>query len=109
MWAMRFWLMEVSPFPGSDWTNRRNRHMCLAIPGKVVSIDRGSQPLMGMVSFGGIQKQVCLEWVPDVAVGKYVIVHVGFAISTMDEEEAQETLDILNSMGEVANDGENTT
>lgn len=72
--------------------------MCLAIPGKVVDIERGSQPLMGMVSFGGIQKQICLEWVPDVAVGEYVIVHVGFAISKMDEAEAKETLDILNSI-----------
>lgn len=72
--------------------------MCLAIPGKVMDIERGSQPLMGMVSFGGIQKQICLEWVPDVAVGEYVIVHVGFAISKMDEAEAKETLDILNSI-----------
>lgn len=83
--------------------------MCLAIPGKVVSIERGSQPVMGMVSFGGIQKQVCLEWVPEVAIGEYVIVHVGFAISTMDEAEAQETLDILNSMEEDGNDGENNS
>ncbi len=74
--------------------------MCLAIPGKVVDIDRRSQPVMGMVSFGGIQKQVCLEWVPDVTIGEYVIVHVGFAISKMDEAEAKETLDLLNSMSE---------
>jgi hydrogenase expression/formation protein HypC len=74
--------------------------MCLAIPGKVMNIDRAAQPVMGTVSFGGIQKQVCLEWVPEVTVGEYVIVHVGFAISKMDEKEAMETLDILRQMGE---------
>lgn len=74
--------------------------MCLAIPGKVLDIDRKAQPVMGTVSFGGIQKQVCLEWIPEVTVGEYVIVHVGFAISKMNEQEALETLDILNKMSE---------
>ena len=53
---------------------------------------------MGKVDFAGIQKQICLEWVPEVTVGQYVIVHVGFALSTMDEEEAMKTLDILRQM-----------
>ena len=74
--------------------------MCLAIPGKVLEINRKAQPAMGTVSFGGIQKQVCLEWVPEVTVGEYVIVHVGFAISKMNEGEALETLDILRKMGD---------
>jgi hydrogenase expression/formation protein HypC len=74
--------------------------MCLAIPGKVLDIDRAAQPVMGTVSFGGIQKKICLEWIPEVAVGEYVIVHVGFAISKMDEKEAMETLDILRQMSE---------
>lgn len=74
--------------------------MCLAIPGKVLEIDRAAQPVMGTVSFGGIRKQVCLEWIPEVTVGEYVIVHVGFAISKMNEVEATETLDILRQMGE---------
>jgi hydrogenase expression/formation protein HypC len=74
--------------------------MCLAIPGKVLEIDRAAQPVMGTVSFGGIRKQVCLEWIPEVTVGEYVIVHVGFAISKMNEVEAMETLDILRQMGE---------
>lgn len=78
--------------------------MCLAIPGKVLEIDRAVQPVMGTVSFGGIQKQVCLEWIPEVTVGEYVIVHVGFAISKMNEEEAMETLDILRQMGEGLSD-----
>jgi len=72
--------------------------MCLAIPGKVLSIDSSVQPTMGKVSFGGIEKQVCLEWLPEVRVGDYVIVHVGFAISKMDEKEALETLKLFEEM-----------
>jgi hydrogenase expression/formation protein HypC len=79
--------------------------MCLAIPGKVIEIETESQPKMGKVSFGGIQKRICLEWVPDVKVGEYVIVHVGFAISKMDENEAIETLKLFEeidaSLGEL--------
>jgi len=72
--------------------------MCLAIPGKVLEIDTAVQPTMGTVSFGGIQKRVCVEWIPDLKVGEYVIVHVGFAISRMNEEEAQETIKLLEEM-----------
>jgi len=73
--------------------------MCLAIPGRVMQIDRQATPLMGTVSFGGIQKEVCLEWVPEVQIGQYVIVHVGFALSTMDEKEALETLRLFEELG----------
>jgi hydrogenase expression/formation protein HypC len=72
--------------------------MCLAIPGKVMEINTENQPLMGKVNFGGIKKEVCLELVPDVKVGEYVIVHVGFAISKMDETEAMETFKLLEQM-----------
>jgi len=72
--------------------------MCLAIPGKVLSIDTSVQPTMGVVSFGGIEKRVCLEWLPEVALGDYVIVHVGFAISKMDEQEAMETLKLISKI-----------
>ena len=72
--------------------------MCLAIPGKVIYIYTTGDLSMGKVSFGGIQKEVCLDWVPEVKVGEYVIVHVGFAISTMDEVEARETLKMLEQM-----------
>jgi hydrogenase expression/formation protein HypC len=78
--------------------------MCLAIPGKVIEIDATASPTMGKVSFGGIKKEVCLELIPEVKIGHYVIVHVGFAISLMDEEEALETLKILEQMGEAADD-----
>jgi hydrogenase expression/formation protein HypC len=72
--------------------------MCLAIPGKVLEIDDSSEPRMGKASFGGIQKRVCLAWIPDVKVGDYVIVHVGFAISKMDEEEAMKTLKLFEEI-----------
>lgn len=73
--------------------------MCLAIPGRVLEIDREGTPVMGKVSFSGVQKQVCLEWLPEVQVGDFVIVHVGFAISMVDEKEALETLKMLEEMG----------
>jgi hydrogenase expression/formation protein HypC len=72
--------------------------MCLAIPGKVLEIDRSGPLAMGRVDFGGIKKDVCVEWLPDVVVGEYVVVHVGFAISKMNEEEALKTLDIIRQM-----------
>ena len=73
--------------------------MCLAIPGKVIAIDGTSRPTMGTVSFSGIRKDVCLEYVPDVKVGDYIIAHVGFAINRMDEEEANKTLELFNEIG----------
>ena len=75
--------------------------MCLAIPGKVMEIDRQVTPVMGDVNFNGIMRKVCLEWLPEVQVGDYVIVHVGFAISTVDEKEALETLTLLRQMGDI--------
>ena len=72
--------------------------MCLAIPGKVLEIEDAIHPVMGSVSFGGIHKRVCLEWVPEVRVGEYVIVHVGFALSRMDEQEALETLKLFDQL-----------
>jgi hydrogenase expression/formation protein HypC len=75
--------------------------MCLAIPGKVMNIDRSATPIMGDVDFSGIKRRVCLEWLPDTRVGEYVIVHVGFAISKIDEQEALETLKLFEQMGEL--------
>lgn len=73
--------------------------MCLAVPGKVLSINRDASPIMGSVSFAGVLKDICLEWVPEVQVGNYVLVHVGFALNTIDDEEAEETLRLLREMG----------
>jgi hydrogenase expression/formation protein HypC len=78
--------------------------MCLAIPGKVVSVFDAEDMKMGKVDFGGIVKQVCLQYTPDVQVGEFVIVHVGFALSKMDEDEAARTyklLEELNQLGEL--------
>jgi hydrogenase expression/formation protein HypC len=75
--------------------------MCLSIPGQIKEIRlEGSLP-MGSVDFGGVVREVCLDYVPEAKVGQYVLVHVGFAISVMDEEEAQETLELLRQMAEV--------
>ena len=77
--------------------------MCLAIPGKVVSIS-GDDPLtrMGRVDFSGIIKEASLAFVPEVSIGDYVIVHVGFALSKVDEEEAQKVFEYLMQMDEIA-------
>ncbi len=72
--------------------------MCLAVPGKVTEIYNANDLILGKVNFAGIQKEVCLEWVPEVQIGDYVIVHVGFAISVMDETEALETLKMLDDI-----------
>jgi hydrogenase expression/formation protein HypC len=75
--------------------------MCLAIPGKVVETYQEHDVLMGKVDFGGVAKRVCLEHVPTVQVGKYVLVHVGFALSVVDEEEAQQVFSFLRQMNEL--------
>ncbi|MEU9385450.1 HypC/HybG/HupF family hydrogenase formation chaperone [Streptomyces sp. NPDC048279] len=73
--------------------------MCLAVPGRVVSIDGTSDPLTGLIDFGGVQKQACLEYVSDVRVGEYVIVHVGFALQRLDEESALASLKLFEELG----------
>ena len=75
--------------------------MCLAIPGKVVETYQEHDVLMGKVDFGGVSKRVCLDHVPEVQVGKYVLVHVGFALSVVDEEEAQQVFSFLRQMNEL--------
>jgi hydrogenase expression/formation protein HypC len=73
--------------------------MCLAVPGRVLSVAEVDGTLMAQVDFGGIRKDVCLEYVPDVASGEYVIVHVGFAIQRLDEASAIETLANFERLG----------
>jgi hydrogenase expression/formation protein HypC len=77
--------------------------MCLAIPGKILSIE-GDDPFMrmGKVSFGGVVKDVNLAYVPEAQVDNYVIVHVGFAISIVDEEEANRVFEYLQEMDDLA-------
>jgi hydrogenase expression/formation protein HypC len=77
--------------------------MCLAIPGKIVSITSTSEDKIfrqGKVSFGGILKEINLSMVPEATIGDYVLVHVGVAISTINEEEAHKTFEYLHLMGE---------
>ena len=73
--------------------------MCLAVPGRVESFSDESGVLMGKMNFGGIVRDVCLAYIPDVEVGDYAIVHVGFAISKIDEASAKETLAAFAEMG----------
>lgn len=75
--------------------------MCLGIPGKVVETYREHDVLMGKVEFGGISKRVCLEHVPDVRIDEYVLVHVGFALSRIDEAEAHRVFEFLDSMDQL--------
>ncbi|MFN8377503.1 MAG: HypC/HybG/HupF family hydrogenase formation chaperone [Anaerolineae bacterium] len=73
--------------------------MCLGIPGRVTEAADQNGVRMGRVDFGGVVKEVCLEYVPEVVVGDYVIVHVGFAITRLDEESAMETLEHIRELG----------
>ena len=73
--------------------------MCLAIPGKIVSSEIRNGIRLGRVQFGGVRREVCLEFVPEAIVGDYVIVHVGFAISIVDRVEAERNYELLESMG----------
>lgn len=76
--------------------------MCLGVPGQVVSIEQDPLGMnMGEVSFAGIKKKVCLAYTPEAEVGDYVVVHVGFAISRIDEREAREVFQFLEEMDEL--------
>jgi hydrogenase expression/formation protein HypC len=75
--------------------------MCLAIPGKVLSNYEQGSMRMAKVQFGGIVREACLEYVPETKIGDYVLVHVGFAISRVDEEEAQRTYRLLEEMDQL--------
>ena len=74
--------------------------MCLGVPGKIVEIYEADGLKMGKVDFGGALREACLEYVPEAEVGQYAVIHVGFAISLLDEEEAQETLKLLREIAE---------
>jgi hydrogenase expression/formation protein HypC len=72
--------------------------MCLGIPGRVTGVSATAGLLMATVDFGGVRREVCLEYTPEAAVGDYVIVHVGFAISRVDAAEAERTLAVIRAM-----------
>lgn len=73
--------------------------MCLAVPGRVLDIEERDGTRMANVDFGGVVKEVCLEYLPDLQVGEYAIVHVGFALQRLDEESAKQTLELFATLG----------
>ena len=73
--------------------------MCLGIPGQIKEIYELNGARMGKVDFNGIEKEVCLAYLPEIGVGDYTIVHVGFAITQLDEQSALETLELFHSLG----------
>ena len=76
--------------------------MCLAVPGKIISIDESNAELkMAKVNFGGVMKDICIQWLPDVTVGDYVLAHVGFALNKIDQKDAEETIEILKQMSDL--------
>src|SRR5438067_583077 len=89
----------------SRWARRRSPRgglsMCLAIPGKVVETYDRQGLRMSKVEFGGITREVCLEYVPEARLGDFVLVHVGFALSVVDAEEAARTFELLEQMGQL--------
>ena len=74
--------------------------MCLAIPGKLIEISDDNGLKMGRVDFSGTISSACLEYVPEIKIGQYAIVHAGFAISVLDEDEARKTLDLFDEIAE---------
>jgi hydrogenase expression/formation protein HypC len=75
--------------------------MCLGIPGRIIERYQERELLMGKVEFGGVRKQVCLEHTPEAAVGDYVVVHVGFALSVIQPDEARQVFEFLEALGEI--------
>ena len=75
--------------------------MCLAVPGRIIEITPTPGSLMGKVDFGGVIREVCLEAIPEAQLGNYVIVHAGFALNILSEQEAQDTLDALRELGDL--------
>ncbi len=80
--------------------------MCLAIPGKILGVEQDEHGVrMARASFGGIVKRICLEYTPEAAEDDYVLVHVGFALHTIDEAEAERTYEALRELGQLEEEG----
>ncbi len=73
--------------------------MCLAVPGRVIEINDKDMLRMAKVDFAGVVKEVCLDWVPEVQLNDFVVVHAGFALNKVDENDAKETLKLFHEMG----------
>ena len=79
--------------------------MCLAVPGKIIDTEEIGESRIGRVQFGGVTRQAYLDFVPEAGVGDYVLVHVGFAISRLDAEEAERTYQLLDKLGQLQEEG----
>jgi hydrogenase expression/formation protein HypC len=79
--------------------------MCLAVPGKIIDTQEIGESRIGRVQFGGVTRQAYLDFVPEAGVGDYVLVHVGFAISRLDAEEAERTYQLLDKLGQLQEEG----
>ncbi|MFN2174489.1 MAG: HypC/HybG/HupF family hydrogenase formation chaperone [Anaerolineales bacterium] len=75
--------------------------MCLGIPGKIIEIYEKNELKMGKIDFGGVERESCLAYVPNAAIGDYVLVHVGFALNLISEQEANETMELLRKIADV--------
>lgn len=80
--------------------------MCLSLPGKILTIDNSSELKMAEVDFGGVKREVCVEWVPEAQIGDYVLAHVGTALTVIDEESAMESINALNELSKVLEEEE---
>ncbi len=79
--------------------------MCLAVPGRILEVEQQADNRLGTIQFGGVTRRAYLDFVPEANVGDYVIVHVGFAISRVDAEEARRTWDLLRQMDQLREEG----
>lgn len=79
--------------------------MCLGIPGKIIEIYQNNSLLMGRIDFGGVMREACLAYVPEAKVGDYTVIHVGFALHLISEEEAAETLELLRQISAQSDEG----
>ena len=75
--------------------------MCLGVPGKIIDIYALNGLMMGKIDFGGVIREACLAYVPEAQIGDYTVIHVGFALHLISEEEANETLELLRQISEI--------
>jgi len=83
--------------------------MCLGVPGKIFEIYQTNGITMGKIDFGGVIREVCLEYVPEAKIGDYALIHVGFALNLISEQEAQETIELLQQIADFSEDQYPTT
>ena len=80
--------------------------MCLSLPGKIISFDNSSELKMAEVDFGGVKREVCVEWVPEAEIGDYVLAHVGTALTVLDEQSAMESITALTELSKILEEEE---